>query len=32
MSKFWWGVLIGAGALYVVTHMVRVPKLGGGAA
>lgn len=32
MRGFWWGVLVGAGGLYLLTHMVRVPKMGGGAA
>jgi hypothetical protein len=32
MRGFWWGVVVGAGAFYVLTHMMRVPKVGGGAA
>ena len=30
MRGFWWGVLVGAGAFYVLHHMTTIPKLGGG--
>lgn len=32
MRGFWWGVIAGAGLFYVATHMMRIPKVGGGRA